>query len=137
MIKSIKSLLLTIASTGALLMPVAVPVTVYAQNISEDLCAGANLDINQQNCNPVDPQAEDNVNDIIRLVINLFSVFVGVIAVIFIIVGGIKYITSGGDSGNVTSAKNTILFAIVGLVIVALAQIVVRFVLSRVTTATS
>jgi hypothetical protein len=54
-----------------------------------------------------------------------------------IIVGGLKYITSGGDSGNVSGAKNTILYAIVGLVVVALAQIIVRFVLTRVTTATS
>ncbi len=50
-----------------------------------------------------------------------------------IIVGGLKYITSGGDSGNITSAKNTILYAIVGLIVVALAQIIVRFVLQRAT----
>jgi hypothetical protein len=49
-----------------------------------------------------------------------------------IIVGGLKYILSAGDSGNVTSAKNTIVYAIVGLVIVALAQFVVRFVLTKV-----
>jgi hypothetical protein len=56
-----------------------------------------------------------------------------VVAVIMIIVGGLKYITSGGDSGNITSAKNTILYAIVGLIVVALAQIIVRFVLERAT----
>jgi hypothetical protein len=50
-----------------------------------------------------------------------------------IILGGFKYITSGGDTGNVTGAKNTILYAIVGLVIVALAQIIVRFVLDKTT----
>jgi hypothetical protein len=43
----------------------------------------------------------------------------------------LKYITSGGDSGNITGAKNTILYAIIGLVVVALAQIVVRFVLAK------
>ena len=51
-----------------------------------------------------------------------------------IMVGGFKYITSGGDSGNITGAKNTILYAVVGLVVVALAQIIVRFVLARTTT---
>jgi hypothetical protein len=50
-----------------------------------------------------------------------------------IIWGGLKYITSGGDSGNVTGAKNTILYAIIGLIIVALAQFIVRFVLSKTT----
>jgi hypothetical protein len=48
-----------------------------------------------------------------------------------ILIGGFRYITSGGDSGNVSGAKNTILYAIVGLVIVALAQFIVRFVLSQ------
>ena len=61
----------------------------------------------------------------------MFSAIVGIIAVVMIIVGGIKYITSGGDSGNVTAAKNTILYAVIGLVVVALAQIIVKFVLGR------
>ncbi len=50
-----------------------------------------------------------------------------------IIIGGLKYITSAGESSNVTSAKNTIMYAIIGLVIVALAQFIVRFVFERVT----
>lgn len=75
--------------------------------------------------------AEDRVNEIIETVINVFSIVVGVVSVIMIIIGGLKYITSGGDSGNVTGAKNTILYAIIGLVVVALAQIIVRFVLKQ------
>ena len=50
-----------------------------------------------------------------------------------IIIGGLRYITSGGDSGNVTGAKNTILYAVVGLIVVALAQVIVRFVVNRAT----
>ena len=76
-----------------------------------------------------DEDPSDQVNDIIRLVINIFSLIVGVISVIMIIIGGLKYITSGGDSGNVSGAKNTILYAVIGLVVVALAQVIVRFVL--------
>jgi hypothetical protein len=57
---------------------------------------------------------------------------VGVVSVIMIIIGGFKYIISSGDSANVTSAKNTILYAIIGLVVVLLAQIIVRFVIARV-----
>ncbi len=70
-------------------------------------------------------------NTIVRTIVNLFSLIVGIIAVIMIVYGGFKYITSGGDSGNVTGAKNTILYAIIGLVIVALAQFIVRFVLGK------
>ncbi len=47
-----------------------------------------------------------------------------------IIINGLRFITSGGDSNAVSSAKKGILYAIVGLVIVALAQFIVRFVLN-------
>jgi hypothetical protein len=53
--------------------------------------------------------------------------------VIMIIVGGFRYITSGGNDASVTAAKNTILYAIIGLVVVALAQIIVRFTLGKLT----
>jgi hypothetical protein len=59
------------------------------------------------------------------------------VAVIMIIVGGLKYITSGGDSNNVSSAKSTIIYAIIGLVVVALAQFIVQFVLNKVTSSGS
>ena len=74
---------------------------------------------------------ESNVNNLIATIINIFSVVVGVIAVIMIVYGGFRYITSGGDSGKVTSARNTILYAIIGLIIVALAQFIVKFVLNK------
>jgi hypothetical protein len=60
------------------------------------------------------------------------SAIVGIVAVIMIIVGGLRYITSGGNDTSVTGAKNTILYAIIGLIIVALAQVLVRFTLSKV-----
>jgi hypothetical protein len=73
------------------------------------------------------------VNNVIRQVVNILSSIVGVVAVIMIIWGGFKYVTSGGDSANVSGAKSTILYAIVGLIVVALAQAIVRFVLDRAT----
>lgn len=82
-------------------------------------------------CQNLEEGSTDKVNNLITQIINIFSVIVGIIAVIFIIIGGLKYITSGGDSGNVTGAKNTILYAIIGLIIVALAQFIVRFVLAK------
>lgn len=77
--------------------------------------------------------AGTTVNDIIATVVDVLSVIVGVVAVIMIIVGGFKYITSSGDSSNIQSAKNTIMYAIVGLVIVAMAQAITGFVLDRTT----
>ena len=129
MIKKIQSLLISGVFVLGLVAPVVAVGSVAAQgNIQDGLDRGSRA---------VDPDgadidAEDRVNTIITTVINIFSLVVGVISVIMIIIGGLKYITSGGDSGNVTSAKNTILYAVIGLVIVALAQIIVRFVLSQV-----
>ena len=69
--------------------------------------------------------------------INIFSLVVGVVSVIMIIIGGFRYIISGGDSSSVQGAKNTILYAIVGLLIVVFAQVIIRFVLTNVAPATS
>ncbi len=76
--------------------------------------------------------AGDRLEKLISNIINVISAIVGAVAVIMIIIGGFKYVTSGGDSNSVSGAKNTILYAIVGLVIVAFAQIIVRFVLQRI-----
>lgn len=77
--------------------------------------------------------AEKGVKSLVVTIINLLSWLVGVISVIMVIWGGFKYLTSGGEAGKVTSAKNTIIYALVGLVIVALAQVIVLFVLDNVT----
>jgi hypothetical protein len=81
----------------------------------------------QKACNP-----QRGIESLITTILNVFSAIVGSIAVIMIIIGGFKYVTSAGDSNSATSARNTILFAIVGLIIVVFAQIIVRFVLQRI-----
>ena len=138
MLKKLKNMIMSAALFGALLSPgLLLPVAVSAADCIGGTGGGIQecLDQGAQETDPTATQpAGDRVGEIIRIVINIFSLVVGVIAVIMIIIGGLKYITSGGDSVNVTSAKNTILYAIVGLIIVALAQIIVRFVLAKVTT---
>jgi cytochrome bd-type quinol oxidase subunit 2 len=138
MIQIIKNNITKILVAFALLVPLLVPATVMAiddnPNIRDSLCAGADLNVNSdENCAASTDGAGREVNDLIALVINIFSIVVGVVAVIMIIIGGLKYITSSGDSNNVTSAKNTILYAIIGLVVVALAQFIVKFVLAKAT----
>ena len=56
---------------------------------------------------------------------------IGVLSVIMIIYGGIIYVISAGDSGRVSKAKNTIMYAIVGLVVALLAYAIVNFVITR------
>lgn len=52
--------------------------------------------------------------------------FAGITAVVFIILGGIKFITSGGDELKVSQAKSTVTFAIIGLVVVVLSYAIIR-----------
>ncbi len=61
---------------------------------------------------------------------------IGAISVIMLIWGGLRYILSGGDSKKITDAKNTILYAIIGLIIAFLAYAIIRFVLNSIGAAT-
>lgn len=133
--RKLLAILISLFATILLLAVQAVPAFAQSaqQQINSGLCAGVNLDINNPNCNTQGDTTSKPINKVIHTIINLLSVAVGIVAVIMIIVGGLRYITSGGSDTSVTSAKNTILYAIIGLIIVALAQILVRFVLSKVT----
>ncbi len=71
---------------------------------------------------------------VFRQVTNTILYVVGIIAVIMLIIGGIKYVVSGGDSKKVTDAKNTVLYAIIGLVVCFLAYAIVNFVISALPT---
>src|SRR6266404_5356263 len=82
------------------------------------------------NCTPAN--ASGTINDTIAKVINLLSAFAGAVAVIMIVVGGFRYVTSAGNPDGAKNARNTITYAIIGLVIVALAQMIVHFVLYKV-----
>lgn len=61
---------------------------------------------------------------------NVLLFIVGAIAVIMIVIGGLRYVLSGGNADQITSAKNTILYAIVGIVVALLAYAAVNFVLT-------
>lgn len=67
---------------------------------------------------------------IFKTITNTVLYIVGVIAVIMLIIGGIKYVVSGGDAKKVTDAKNTVLYAIIGLIIAFLAFAIVNFVIT-------
>jgi hypothetical protein len=132
----IQKLKISIVTLSLLLVPVlALSGAANAQTdkVSGSLCqGGGNVALGEEaDCEDVTEDSEEGLNNVITNVVNVLSLIVGIIAVIMIVIGGFRYITSGGDSGNVSGAKNTILYAIVGLVIVALAQFIVRFVLSQ------
>lgn len=59
---------------------------------------------------------------------------IGAVSVIMLIWGGLRYIISGGDSKKITDAKNTILYAIIGLIIAVLSYAIISFVLNSIST---
>ncbi len=69
--------------------------------------------------------------DVFHTVANLLIFITGAVSVIMIIVGGFRYVVSAGDPKAVQGAKNTILYAVIGLVIAILAFAIVNFVLSK------
>lgn len=73
---------------------------------------------------------------VFRQITNTILYIVGIVAVIMLVIGGIRYVISGGDSKKVTDAKNTVLYAIIGLVIAFLAYAIVNFVISALPSST-
>ena len=73
------------------------------------------------------------VKSTVGSIVNWLLFAIGAIAVIMIVWGGIKFATSAGDSNKVTAAKNTILYAVIGLAVAVLAFAIVNFVVSHLT----
>ena len=140
MISKIKNFILAFS---LLFVFAGTPAMVYAAPTPPDkaVCAGAStLQIGTGNNNAptggtdcTTADQTNKVNNLISTILNVLSVIVGIIAVVMIIIGGFHYITSGGSDEKVKKAKNTLLYAIIGLVVVALAQIIVKFVLQKAT----
>lgn len=132
MIKKIKQMFLSAMALSLFAAPLAMVPIAHADNLNDSLCAGVNISLGpgDSECKTGN-EGQTAVNKAVTLGLNLFSAIVGIIAVVMIIVAGIQYITSSGDSGKATNARNTILYAVIGLVVVALAQIIVKFVLER------
>lgn len=126
-----------LAAASLVAVPMALPAVASAQfDTGNCLAQGTNGDFNSignNNCtgNTATSGSSDKISGLVKTIINIFSIVVGVVSVIMIIIAGLRYVTSGGDSNNVSGAKNTIIYAIVGLVIVALAQFIVQFVLNK------
>lgn len=129
MIQKLKTMFASAAlmlGVGVLLATVSTPVTSAAID-----CKGAKACIGQ-GVNKVDNGTKaDALGGLIQNIINILLFIVGVAAVVMIIIGGLKYVTSNGDSSAITSAKNTIMYAIIGLVVAGIAYAIVNFVVAK------
>lgn len=70
-----------------------------------------------------DPTLQTVISNILKAVIGV----AGLVAVVYIVIGGVQYMTSAGDSGKTAKAKNTILYALIGLIVCALAFAIVNW----------
>ena len=143
--KKVAALVLT-ALFGGMFMA-ALPVTsTYARLPDEDQQAQQAAEQQQQSSDPDDPcnlamgskppgmcdeeHTEETLIETISNVLDTVYLWVGIIAVIFIIIGGINYTMSQGDPGKVKKAKDTIMYAVIGLMVSLLAFAITAFVLN-------
>ena len=112
------------------LVPVTASVLAATPNSKsrDQVCAGIGLTDGSNGCG--DQGAA--FSNALTTIINILSSVIGVIAVLMIIVAGFRFVASSGDSNKVGAAKNTIVYALIGLAIVVLAQVIVHFVITEV-----
>ena len=117
-----------------LMLPVVLASPASAEDPFEQLCKTGNAkdsavckDKELDNGNPI-----YGPNGIITNLVNLLSVIAGIAAVIILITAGLRMITGGNNPQQVSQARNLAIFAVVGLIIIASAQLIVRFFLSQI-----
>lgn len=103
---------------------VAMPSAVLAQ---EELSPADQIQGGIDDITPEDEGA--SLEESIGTIVNILLFLLGAIAVIMIVIGGIRYATSNGDQSAITSAKNTILYAVIGLIVAIMAYAIVNFVI--------
>lgn len=124
--KKIAYLLSVIGLIGLCMVPVSVsaaPVDAFP-----DASCGSGANANTTVCG--NSGRTNGLFTIIRNVINVLLYAAGVIAIVMIIIGGINYAISSGDNAKVASAKNTVLYAVIGLIVASLAFAIVNFVVT-------
>ncbi len=109
---------------------------VFAANYNglNNVCNSANYQSGSKPsvCNDANASSSNPVYGILKSVLNILSYAIGIIAVIVIIIAGLRLILSGGDPQTLNSARNAIIYAAIGIVVAALAQSIVVFALKNV-----
>jgi len=132
MFKKISKYFVTI-STLVTMSVAVVPATTFAvcTNIGSGVQEGINstLGTNTAKCGS-GGSLTGGINNVAKTITTDFSILIGVISVIMIIYAGFKYVTSGGSSDNANSARNILMYAVIGLIITVIAQLIVHLVIN-------
>ena len=125
----------TVVLAGVLALPLlafgATALSSQSVSAQRGISEGASGGVSTTNTGNV-PENIEGTDGLITQVVNILLWVIGIISVVMIIIGGIRYATSNGDSNQVTGAKNTIMYAVVGLVIAIFAYAIVNFVLTQI-----
>lgn len=122
--KNIKNIILTLAMVASFGL-IAMPTTAMAATVIGNAC---DADPNSVLCQ----KQNDDAISMVKTIVNVLLFILGAVSVVVIIIGGIRYTTSMGDAKHIESAKNTILYAVVGLVVALLAYAIVNFVVTSI-----
>ena len=118
--------------TFGLILAVAGSFAFNAGFFEKQAYANSSADLIKQGADSTGQQDTRSAGDIAKDIVNIMFFVIGVMAVIMIIWGGIRYVLSAGNSAALTSAKNTIVYSIIGLIIAILAYAIVNFVINTV-----
>ncbi len=124
----------SMVAVAAMVGVVSLAVPAYATSPADQVQAGINAadaGKDEKGCGTEAAPRKCTLGDTVQTVINVLLFIIGAVAVIMIIIGGIKYTISNGDSSQITSAKNTILYAVIGLIVALLAYAIVNFVVTQ------
>lgn len=115
-----------------LIFAFATPVVMTSNVLDNQAHAEGAADLIQKGADSTGQKDSRSAGDLAKDFVNIMLFAVGILAVIMLIWGGIRYVLSGGDSGAVSSAKKTILYAVVGLIVAILAYAIVNFVITTI-----
>lgn len=85
----------------------------------------------QKGINSAGGTGQPSLPNVIQTIVNILLFIIGLAAVIMIVIGGLRYVLSGGDSNATKGAKDTVLYAVIGLVVAIMAYAIVNFVVGR------
>ena len=108
-----------------------IPLKASAVDLFSSACSGKNTAASAVCNDTTTGNPVVGPNGVIVKVTQIIAVVAGAAAVILIIISGIKFITSTGDSNSVQSARETIIYALIGLVVIVLAQSIIVFVVKK------
>ncbi len=131
--KKIIAVLISVLALGGLLAPVASASSEPLDPRDTSACANYKGDKNSAAYKSIcgEEKGEDDAQAVVKSILDTVFIWLGIIAVIVIIIGGVMYMTAQGDTTKITTAKKAILYAVIGLIVALLSFAIVNFILGK------